>query len=63
MQFREMLREEHEEGLKEGRLEGLKEGRLDSIRELMKNLQWSAEQAMDALGLSAEEQQKYRDMI
>ncbi len=66
MQFREMLRDEHEEGLQEGLKEGRLEGEtkiLDCIRSLMKNLQWTSEQAMDALGLSAEDQQKYRGMV
>ncbi|MCD8223216.1 MAG: hypothetical protein LUD07_13720 [Clostridiales bacterium] len=59
MQFREMLRDEHEEG----RLEGETNATLDNIRRLMKNLQWTSEQAMDALGLSENEQQKYRGMV
>jgi len=47
----------------EGRLEGRIEERLVSIRSLMKKMGWSAQEAMDALMLSAEEQKQYSALI
>lgn len=49
----------------EGRVLGLTEGqeaeRLESIRKLMETMEWTAEQAMDALQIPLEEREKYRD--
>ena len=51
------------EGIKEGMKEGMKEGKMEermtSIRELMKNLHFTAEQAMSALGIPEAEHAKY----
>ena len=51
------------EGIKEGIKEGMKEGKMEermtSIRELMKNLHFTAEQAMSALGIPEAEHAKY----
>ncbi|MCD8098476.1 MAG: Rpn family recombination-promoting nuclease/putative transposase [Lachnospiraceae bacterium] len=65
---REEAREEgREEGRKKGREEGREEGRetntMESIRNLMETLKLSAEQAMAALKIPEEEQQKYFDML
>ena len=72
---REGLREGRSEGLREGRSEGLREGRsegrnegrreglLDSLRNLMNNLHLNAADAMNALGIPAEEQQQYIDLL
>lgn len=47
----------------EGKIEGKNEGLMQSIVNLMKNLRFTMEQAMEALGISESEQQKYKDMI
>lgn len=51
------------EGRVEGRLEGQRNAHLASIRNLMKNKGWSAQEAMDALMLPAEEQKQYIALI
>lgn len=49
------MREDIKEGMKEGKMEE----RMTSIRELMKNLHFTAEQAMSALGIPEAEHAKY----
>ncbi len=55
------------EGLEEGRAEGLEEGReegrLSSVRSLMQSMQWSADQAMDALQIPAEDRTKLAEKL
>ena len=55
------------EGLLAGREEGLLAGKkaalLTSIRNLMKNKGWTAQESMDALMISADEQPQYMSMI
>ena len=62
---REGLTEGHDLGLEEGHDLGLTEGkeieRLESIKKLMETMGWTAEQAMDALQIPAEEREKYRN--
>lgn len=59
------LWEELEEARREGHDAGLTEGqeteRLASIRKLMEIMEWTAEQAMDALEIPMEERKKYRN--
>ena len=43
----------------EGRAEGKEDTLIDNLCHLMKNMKWTATQAMDALGLDAKEQEKY----
>ena len=43
--------------------EGAKENFLANVRELMKNLHFTAAQAMDALGVPADKQKEYADLI
>ena len=43
--------------------EGAKENFLANVRELMKNLHFTATQAMDALGVPADKQKEYADLI
>ncbi len=61
--MKDVIEEEVEEGRKEGREEGRKEGRkivmIECIKNVMKNLKVSAEQAMDVMGISGEEQSQY----
>ncbi len=64
----ELFREEgREEGLEEGREEGREEGKNETsvthIRNLMAQLQVTAEKAMELLGIPAENQGKYALML
>lgn len=52
-----------ENGIKKGIKEGIKEGILSSIRNLMESMEWSAEEAMEALKIPKSEQQKYVSML
>ncbi len=47
----------------EGREEGREETALQDIRKLMKNLKFTAKQAMDSLEISPGEQKKYISML
>lgn len=68
-ELEEARREGHDAGVAEGLLEGhaagLTEGqeaeRLASIRKLMETMEWTAEQAMDALKIPMDEREKYRN--
>ena len=55
------------EGLAESRAEGRNEGRMEGIiwciQNLMKRMNMSAEQAMEAIGVSKEEQPQYLEML
>ena len=51
------------EGRAEGRVEGRAEGIILSIQNLMKRMNLSAEQAMEAIGVSKEEQPQYLEML
>ena len=42
---------------------GRVEGSLDAIRALMKNLKFTAEQAMESIGIPKSEYQKYLNML
>ena len=56
---REGKKEGRAEGRKEGRIEGRIEGKKEDIKNLMRNLSVSLEQAMELLGISEEERDKY----
>lgn len=64
-ELEEARREGHAAGVTEGHAAGLTEGqeteRLASIRKLMETMEWTAEQAMDALEIPMEERKKYRN--
>ena len=61
---REALLEIGEErGRLEGKIEGKLEGKIESIKELMRNLNWSPEKAMTALGISPSEFSRYLTML
>lgn len=51
------------QGRTEGLAEGLAEGRTEVIRNLMNNLKMTAEQAMDAMGIAASEQEHYLSLL
>ena len=55
--------EGREEGLAAGREEGLSVGRQDAIRNLMSNMNLTADQAMDAIGIPKSEQHLYEDLF
>lgn len=57
------LREGLKEGRKEGRKEGLKEGILTSIQNLMESMNWTAEQAMEALKVPETEWSQYASKL
>ena len=67
-ELEEARQEGHHDGFSEGRESGLEEGqkvgreaeRLESIQKLMKTLNLTAEQAMDALQIPIDEREKYR---
>ena len=52
-----------EEGREEGRAEGREENCLENLRNLMKNLGFSVEQAMEALGIPKEDYPKYMSLL
>lgn len=61
---REAARKEmFEEGRRDGLAKGLAEAREESLRNLMANMSWTAPQAMDALGIPAEEREKYAALL
>ena len=51
------------EGYNTGRTEGIDSALVSSIRNLMKKLNWTAQQAMDALMIPAEKQKRYAALI
>lgn len=61
--FAEIFKDELETAHTEGKAEGAKENFLANVRELMKNLHFTAAQAMDALGVPADKQKEYADLI
>ena len=50
-------------GIRKGIIQGREEEKLNSIRSLMKKLNFTLEQAMDALGVSKDEWEKYKKML
>ena len=56
-----------ENGRQEGRLEGRREGhdnsKISDIKSLMETMKWTAQEAMDALKLTASEKKKYLAML
>ena len=57
------LRELMKDEIAEERAEERTEARAVDIKELMKNMKWTAEQAMNALGISASDQSKYSALL
>lgn len=50
-------------GIRKGIIQGREEEKLNSIRSLMKKLNFTLEQAMDALGVPKDEWEKYKKML
>ncbi len=42
---------------------GMQDGKLDAIKALMKNTKWSAEKAMDSIGIAKSMQKEYLAML
>ena len=61
--LRELMKDEIEKDVAEGRLKENRETNLTAIKNLMKNLKWSAEQAMDAIGISPDARSMYMNML
>ena len=57
--FEEIFKEE----IEAAEAEGAKNNLLSNIRAVMKNLNFTATQAMDALGVPADKQKEYADLI
>ena len=47
----------------EGRAEGKAEGQITAIRNLMQNMKMTIDQAFAALGISGEDQERYRPLV
>lgn len=64
---REGMKRGMEEGLKQGIEQGLKQGieqtSLQNLKNLMKNMNLTAEQAMEILQISASEREKYMKLL
>ena len=65
MTFEMLLRERERQGKEEGKAEGKAEGivlaTLENLKSLMKSLNFTLEQAMDALKIPIEERKQYVD--
>lgn len=59
----EGLTKGHALGLTEGQKVGAEAERVESIRKLMETMEWTAEQAMNALQIPMEDREKYKAMI
>lgn len=57
--MKEEIQEEKDEAVKATKDKTL----LESIKSLMKKMKWTAEQAMDALSISASDQKRYSSML
>ena len=53
----------YKEAKNSGKKEGVQESTLHHIRSLMKNCHWTAQQAMDALSISIEDQKKFTMLL
>ena len=52
-----------ERGEARGEARGLERGKIESVKELMRNLKWSPEKAMTALGIAPSEFSRYLTML
>ena len=51
------------EAIQQGMQQGMQQNAIANIKTLMENMSWTAQQAMDALSVSAEERAKYAEML
>ena len=61
--LRELMKDEIAEEIAGARAEASAVQIITNIKELMKNMKWTAEQAMTALGISASDQSKYSALL
>ena len=61
--LRDLMKEEIEEEIVKERAEATADTKIVDIKELMKNMKWTAEQAMKALGISVADQAKYSALL
>lgn len=61
--LRELMKDEIAEEIAGARAEERTVEKILNIKELMKNMKWTAEQAMNALGISASDQSKYSALL
>ena len=60
----EIIRNEGiEQGIEQGRAQGIEQEILNSVRNLMTNLRLSAEEALKAIGIAPEDNDKYLSML
>ena len=52
-----------EEGFRQGHEQGTESTQLENIKNHMKNTGWDAKEAMNALGIPEEEQEKYQSKL
>ena len=57
--LREFMKEDFDKATEEGR----KSETVKNIKQLMKNMKWTAEQAMDALGIKGKKRARYISML
>ena len=63
MAVKKIVNETVKKAVTETETNARKDERLSSIRNLMKNMKWTAQQAMEAIGIPQEEQPKYAALI
>lgn len=51
------------EAMEKGVEQGIEQGILTSLKNLMNNMHWTAEQAVEALGISEEDKPKYSSLL
>ena len=61
--MKHVRKEGYEDGLAEGISQGISQARLTNLQSLMKNLHWTATEAMDALEISPEERARYMELL
>ena len=61
--MKEEIQEEKDEAIKVATKTTKDKTLLESIKSLMKKMKWTAEQAMDALSISASDQKRYSSML
>ena len=49
--------------MQKGLAKGMAQGMTQALRSLMENMQWTSEQAMDALNIPEEERAEYEEKI
>ena len=61
--FEEVRNESFSRGMQEGMQQGMQQKEISNIKTLMESMNWSAQNAMEALRIPAEDQPKYAEML